>query len=103
MDERDERDDYSGGQSHGRETFLVALLILFMGGGLLLFLILASGGFFGWVVIIALALGLFAGLHYLLWGRRFSEEVQREREALEAHEQPEPWETATRPPWERRF
>jgi hypothetical protein len=51
-----------------RETLLTVLLA---GIGLAFFvslLILISGGFFFWVLLFAAGIGLFAGLHYLLWG-----------------------------------
>lgn len=90
--------------SRGRETFLSILLTVLVGGGFTLFLIFASGGFFFYVLVIAGGLGLSVYLNYLLWGRRYSAEVQAEREALlrREEEEAEPWHSPP-PPWERRF
>jgi hypothetical protein len=85
------------------ETFLAIILTLFMGGGFLLFLIFVSGGFFFYVLLISGAVGLFGCLHYLLWGRSFSQAAQGEREEAELREQMEQDWWAVRPPGERRF
>src|SRR5216683_3348517 len=54
--------------SNPRETLLTVLLagiaLTFFAG----LLILISGGFFFWVLLFAAGMGLFAGIHYLLWG-----------------------------------
>jgi hypothetical protein len=77
------------------------LLALFGGGGVL-FLIVATGGFFFYVLTGAIALGLMAGLQYILWGKGFSDEVAREREEYELERQSEELESDRRP-WERKF
>jgi Flp pilus assembly protein TadB len=96
-----DRSDETPHGSGARETFLVLLLTLFMGGALVLFLIFATGGFFVYVIGITLALGLFGGCHYLLWGKRFDRQTRVERELMESQEDAELWNK--RPTWERRF
>ena len=88
--------------STGRETFLAVLLALMVGGGFTLFLIFVTGGFFGWVIVIALAMSCVAVLHYFLWGRSFMGEVARERREYEIEKEMEEL-RAAKPPWERRF
>jgi hypothetical protein len=86
----------------GRETFLALLLAIIVGGGFIVFLSFATFGFFGWMVVIALAMSLIAVLHYYLWGRSFMNEVAKERRAYEVERELEEI-RAAKPPWERRF
>ncbi len=50
-------------------TFLVVTLSLLFGGSFVLFLIFVSLGLFLWVMVTAAGIAVFAGFHYLLWGR----------------------------------
>jgi ABC-type uncharacterized transport system permease subunit len=86
----------------GRETFLAVLLALIVGGGFALFLIVVTEGFFGWVIVTAVAISLFAVLHYYLWGRSLTNEVAEERRKYELEQEMEQL-RAAKPPWERRF
>jgi hypothetical protein len=77
----------------GRQHFLTVFLTV---GALLFFLlvlILISGGFFLYVVLLAGAILVVGLLHYVLWGRAFSEEVagEREEEQLRQRAQAEDW------------
>jgi hypothetical protein len=67
------------------ETFLTIFLTGLAALGFLTFLILISGGYFIFLVAVGLSIGVFAFLHYLLWGHALSEEVAGEREEDEAH------------------
>jgi hypothetical protein len=51
-----------------RETLLTIVLACVGLAFFLGLLILISGGFFIWVLLFATGIGVFAGLHYLLWG-----------------------------------
>lgn len=51
-----------------RETLLTVLLAAVGLAFFLGLLILISGGFFFWVLLFAGGVGVYAGLHYLLWG-----------------------------------
>jgi fatty acid desaturase len=57
-------------------VFLTVLGVLFFG----VVLVLLSGGFFMYVVLLPAAIFLMGLLHYVLWGRAFTEEVAGERE-----------------------
>jgi uncharacterized membrane protein len=56
--------------------FVIVVLFIFLTGGFLLYLLAA-----------VLGLSLLGGLHYILWGRAYSESVAWEREEMEAQEQ----------------
>ncbi len=72
-----------------RQTFLT----VFLAGMALCFflglLILISLGAFLWVVLFAAGIGVFAGLHYLLWGRLMSRAMVDEREEEQLRRQAE--------------
>jgi hypothetical protein len=76
-------------QPHRHETFLTIFLTGIAALGFLTFLIVISGGFFFYVLAAMAGIGVFALLHYLLWGYSFSEEVAGEREEEEARERAE--------------
>jgi hypothetical protein len=71
------------------ETFLTIFLTGLATLGFLTFMIVISGGYFIFLVVIALSIGVFAFLHYLLWGHALSEEVAGEREEEEVPEEAE--------------
>lgn len=67
----------------GRATFLGALLLTLTGIGVFAGSVLLCGGMaFAFVGIVA-AMGLFALLHFFLWGSAFNREVENERAAEE--------------------
>jgi dipeptide/tripeptide permease len=88
-------------QPTGREAFLAIVLSVFVGTAAVVFLIYVSGGFFAWVILGAIGMGLFAGLHYFLWGRSYSESVAQERADVEAENSDDNADPSQ--PWERRF
>jgi fatty acid desaturase len=78
--------------SQARTAFLAIALCIVVGTAGLLFLIFVSFGLFAWVPVVMAAMALFAGLHYLLWGRRFDESLAEERAALAEDPPPQPGE-----------
>jgi hypothetical protein len=76
-----------------RQTFLTIFLTGLLGVFCLLVLILISGGFFFYVLLVGLGMTAAGLLHYLAWGRAFSEEVagEREEEQLRERAQAEEW------------
>lgn len=70
-----------------RET----LLVVFLGGatviGLLVFFTILTGGFLLYILLVMAVAGMVGGLHYLLWGRAYTEETAGQREEMEAQEQ----------------
>jgi len=75
------------GSGSGREAFLAIVLCGLVGIMGLVFLVFVTNGLFAWVVLIAIGMALFGGLHYLIWGRRFEESIAAERAALLAAEE----------------
>jgi hypothetical protein len=77
----------------GRQTFLTIFLTGLLGVFCLLVLILVSGGFFFYVLLVGLGITAAGCLHYLWWGRAFSEEVagEREEEQLRERAKAEEW------------
>ncbi len=71
--------NYPPAQQH-RHAFLSVFLTVLALGFFLLVLILISGGFFLYVVLFAGAILMLALLHYVLWGKAFSDAVAGERE-----------------------
>ncbi len=67
-----------------RENFLTIFLTVLAGAGILFFLIFVTGGFFIYVMLGLVVITIFGFLHYLLWGRLFSQQVAGEREEEEA-------------------
>ena len=87
-----------------RETMLALILIVTITVPLLALFHVASLGVLAYVPLVALAMSGFAGLSYLLWGRRLSRGIEEKRRQLEEADQAaEDWRTTTKPPWERRF
>jgi hypothetical protein len=50
-------------------TFLAVLLTVLFGGGFLLFLIVVSFNLFLGVMAVAAGVAVFAGVHWVIWGR----------------------------------
>jgi hypothetical protein len=69
-----------------RET----VLTIFLAGaaliGLLFVFTILTGGFLIYILLVLAAAGVVAGLHYLLWGRAYTEATAGEREEMEAEE-----------------
>jgi hypothetical protein len=74
--------------------FLTALAVLFF----MVVLIFLTGGFFLYVLEFSGAVVLLGLLHYVLWGRAFSQEVagEREEEQLRQRAQAEEWQVPDR-------
>ncbi len=81
-----------------RENLLTVALVLLVGGMSLFFLYLISLGIVGNVLAGGVVFIVVGTLHYLVWGKSFSEEVAKEREALRRKENREP--LAPPPPWQ---
>ncbi len=71
--------NYPPTQQH-RHAFLSVFLTVLALGFFLFVLIFISGGFFLYVVLFGGAILVIALMHYVLWGRTFSAEVEGERE-----------------------
>jgi hypothetical protein len=82
----------------GRENMLAIALAMLVGGVGLFFLYMISLGIVGHVLAGAGAIALLATLHYFVWGRAFSQEVEAERAALRRREQAEEIAKPTAPP-----
>lgn len=63
-----------------REVFLTVLLTLIGGSAAVFFLILITGGLFLWLVLGVSAVAALSLVHYVLWGRVFSQNTAGERE-----------------------
>jgi hypothetical protein len=59
-------------------TMLALMLALMFGGGFVLFLIFVSLGLFFWVLVMALCIAVFTGVHYLVWGRTSRKDNEHE-------------------------
>ena len=80
--------DYNGApRSSARDTYLTIVLCIFVGLPVFVFLNILTGGLFLWLLMAAVGIGIFAGFHYLLWGRSFSRETAGEREEEELRTQ----------------
>ena len=66
-------------RQQGRQTFLAVFLTLLLGGGFLTFLIIINPLFLFLVPLLA-GIFLFSYVHYLLWGKAFSRQVEDEFE-----------------------
>jgi hypothetical protein len=75
-----ERDPNRSQQS--RENMLAVSLVVLGGGIILFYLYIISLGIVGNVLAIGVAFIMLGALHYLVWGRSFSDEIAAEREAL---------------------
>ncbi len=69
-------------QKSPRENMLTIALVLSVGGGMLFFLYMISLGIVGNVIAAGIIFVVIFALHYLVWGRAFSQEVEMEREML---------------------
>jgi hypothetical protein len=83
-------------QQQNRHALLSAFLTLLAVGFFLFGLIFISGGFFLWVVLFAGAIVVIGLLHYVLWGKAFSDAVAGEREEEQlrqraAEAEPDEW------------
>lgn len=78
------------GPSKARGAFLSVMLALLAAMAIGVFLIVLTGGLFFYVVLLAVAMLGFAGVHYLLWGHMLTyllrDEIERERELDQAQE-----------------
>ena len=92
MDQDPERSQRS------RENMLTVALVIVVGGLMLFFLYLISLGIVGNVLAGGVIFVIIGALHYLVWGRSFSERVAEEREALRRSEAKEP--PAPPPAWQ---
>jgi hypothetical protein len=86
-------DEDPKGPQHSRENMLALALVAVVGGMILFFLYLVSFGIVGTVLMGAGLIAVIGVVHYLLWGRAFSEEVAAEREALRRHDARSPAKT----------
>lgn len=71
--------NYSPPQQQRHALLSVFLTVLAL-GFFLLVLIVISGGFFLYVMLFGGGVAILAMLHYLLWGKAFSDSVAGERE-----------------------
>jgi len=67
-----------------RETFLTVFFAAFALFGLLIVFTILTGGFLLYILLVVAAAGLLGGLHYLLWGRAYTEQTAGQREEMEA-------------------
>jgi hypothetical protein len=85
-----------------RQTFLTVFLGTIVLFGLLLVFTILTGGFLLYVLAVVGAAGLFAAMHYFLWGRALTEATAGEREEMEAQDraaqQDDGWLDETRRP-----
>jgi hypothetical protein len=72
----------SSQQTSSGASFLGLVLGSLVGLSGLVFLVFVTNGFFAWVVLIAVGIACFIGLHYLLWGRSFEHSIAVERAEL---------------------
>jgi hypothetical protein len=66
--------------SSPRHYLLSTLLALLAAGGFFVFLVAITGGFFLYVLAAVAAMAAFGYLHYLLWGRSLTHQVEAEEE-----------------------
>jgi hypothetical protein len=69
-----------------RETFLTVFLAAIVLFGMLLVFTILTGGFLLYVLAVVAVGGVIGGMHYLLWGRTYTERTAGEREELEREE-----------------
>jgi hypothetical protein len=75
-------------QQTSRENTLTIALVLLVGGMMLFFLYLISLGIVGNVIAGGVVFVVIGALHYLVWGRAFSQEVEAEREMFKRQDKP---------------
>ena len=84
-----------------RETFLAVLMAVVVLFGLLVVFTILTGGFLLYILLVVGVAGVFAAMHYFLWGRAFTEATAGEREEMEAQDraaEEEGWTDETRRP-----
>jgi hypothetical protein len=70
-----------------RDLYLVVILFTVVGLPVFVFFNILTAGLFILLLLMAGAVALFAGLHYLLWGRAFTRETAWEREEEEIRDE----------------
>jgi hypothetical protein len=65
-----------------RENMLATSLVILVGGIMLFYLYIISLGIIGNMLAVAIGIAILGAMHYLVWGRSFSEEIAAEREAV---------------------
>jgi small-conductance mechanosensitive channel len=83
---------------NSRENLLTVALVLLVGGLMLFFLYLISLGIVGNLIAAGVVFVVVLCLHYLVWGKSFSDEIAAEREAIRRKENQEI--LAPPPPWQ---
>ena len=86
-----------------RSTALAVMLGLVMGLGFLGFFWLIAPDFFIICVVVIGGISLYAGLHYLLWGKAMMQETAAERATLAAEAKAEAAKRAAHLPHDRRY
>jgi hypothetical protein len=69
-----------------RDLYLVVVLFTVVGLPIFVFFNILTGGLFILLLLMAGGVALFAGFHYLLWGRAFTRQTAWEREEQEARD-----------------
>jgi hypothetical protein len=67
-------------QEPARSSFLAIVLTLMVLGMIFTFFVIITGGFFLYVLALCLGFGVFGYLHYLLWGRSLTRNVETGQE-----------------------
>jgi hypothetical protein len=80
-----DHDDFS--ERPGRDLYLVVVLFTIVGLPIFVFFNILTGGLFILLLFMAGAVALFAGFHYLLWGRAFIQQTAWEREEQAIHDE----------------
>lgn len=81
-------------QKSSRENTLTIALVLLVASMSLFFLYLISLGVVGNIIAGAIIFVVICSLHYLVWGRAFSQEVEMEREMLKRKDKAPPIKSA---------
>jgi hypothetical protein len=83
--------DHDGNRpSRARENLLAISLTIGVGGAIWFFLDLVTMGLMTGLLTGAALLAMVIAVHYLVWGRAFSDEVAAEREALRRQDEKPP-------------
>lgn len=87
-----------------RSSFLAILFVALGAVGILFSMFLICGGMTVAILAVVAGLGLFGGLHYLLWGHSLTREVADEQthEFLAGPPEPDSWLGNGHPPGHRR-
>jgi hypothetical protein len=67
----------------GRDTYMLIVLGVLVGLPIFVFFNIITFGLFILLLLALIALALFGGIHYLLWGRGFTRDTAGEREEEE--------------------